>query len=193
MTNPDILAIIAIGVSILTLGVSILTFAANAFLSRYLAKKYGDVAGAEAAIKYQQEQAAKARVVALQSLLNEIERIRKLADHNSKQIVGSGVQRVFRMPTTAFETAFFSRESVLLENWKDSSDSEILASAIDYLNEADSINVLADLYLGLVRGLSSDEKRRRNDIITQVASKCQEISGILNRLEENLRREESLE
>lgn len=186
MANSDILAIIAIGVSILTFGV-------NALLSHYLARKYGDVAGAKAAIKYQQEQAAKARVVALQSLLNEIERIRKLADHNSKQVVGSGVHSVVRMPTTAFETAFLSGESVLLENWKGDSDSEILASATDYLNEAYSINVLVDLYLGLVRGLSSAEDRRRNDVITQVASKCQELSGILNRLEENLRREEGLE
>jgi len=180
MANSDILAIIAIGVS--------------ALLSYYLAKRYGDVAGAEAAIKYQQEQAAKARVVALQSLLNEIERIRKLADHNSKQVVGPDVHNVVRMPTTALETAFLSGESVLLEKWKDDSNFGILASVTDYLSEAYSINALVDLYLGLVRGLSTTEEHRRNDTIRQIASKCQELSEILSRLEENLRRElEALE
>ena len=169
--------------------IAIVTLIVSIIASYLLARWFGDVAGTKAAIKYEEEKAEKARVVALHSLLNEVGRIRHLAHHNSKQFIGPEVHSVVRLPVTALETVFLSGESVLLEKWQDNIASEVLASVTDYLTEAYSVNALIDLYLGLVRGLSSAEEHRRNEIISQIASKSQGLIEVLDRLEKGLRGE----
>lgn len=185
--------------------VAIATLIVSSGLAYYLAKKYGDVAGTKAAIEFEKEKAAKARIAALQSLLNEVIRIRDLAHHNSTLVHDShSIQSVVRMPVTAFETAFLSGESSLLDlldEGNSDSDEEFvsvgtpglrsvskpLASVTAYLTEAYSINALVDIYLGLVRGLSSTEKARRADAINQIIDKSQGLSEILDQLEKHLR------
>jgi hypothetical protein len=153
--------------------------------------------------RFRKEKAAKARIADLQSLLNEVIKIRGLAHHNSALVRDShSIQDVVRLPVTAFETAFFSSESSLLDEGSDDLDeesvsvgtpglrsvSEPLASVTAYLTEASSINALVDIYLGLVRGLSSVEKARRVDAINQIIDKSQRLSEILDQLEKHLRR-----
>ena len=182
--------------------IAILTLIVSSGLAYYLAKKYGDVAGTKAAIEFEKEKAAKARIAALQSLLNEVIRIRDLAHHNSTLVHDShSIQSVVRLPVTAFETAFLSSESSLLDEGNDDFDresvgvgtpglrsvSEPLASVTAYLTGASSINVLVDMYLGLVRGLSSTEKARIVDAINQIIDKSQGLFEILDRLEKYLR------
>jgi hypothetical protein len=174
-------------VDLVQVALSILTFLGSGSLAYYLAKKYGDVAGTEAAIEFEKEKAAKARIVALQSLLNEVMRIRDLAHHNSKltRHHGSSIQSVVRMPVAAFETAFLSGESSLFAEGKGDT-LEPFASVTAYLTEAYSINVLIDIYLGLVRGLSRAENSQRADVITEIVDKSQGLSEILDRLEKYL-------
>jgi len=53
-------------------------------ISVYVARKYGDVAGAVRMIQYEQERIEQARIAMLQSLINEVGRIRKVIEHNSQ-------------------------------------------------------------------------------------------------------------
>ena len=64
---------IAIGMAGLSLLVSI-----------FLSVRYGDVAGASKIIKEDKRKAHEASVTALRALLNEVSRIGRLAEHNSK-------------------------------------------------------------------------------------------------------------
>ena len=57
---------------------SVLTIIASFFV----AKKYGDVAGVNAAIKYEEEKTGKARSAALKGLSNQVALIRQLAQAN---------------------------------------------------------------------------------------------------------------
>ncbi|MFB0537194.1 MAG: hypothetical protein ACETWR_19710 [Anaerolineae bacterium] len=119
---------------------SIAGIVVGAIVSFFLAKYYGDVAGTKAAIEFEREKAAQAHIVALHALLNEIVRIRDLADHNSKLVrYSDALQSVVRLPVTAFETAFLSKESSLLAE-DEPNLSEPMASVTAYLTEAYSIN-----------------------------------------------------
>ena len=81
MTEQSLtLDVVAIVISVLALAASVLGW----FVNRRTARKYGDVAGTEAAIKYEEEKANKARIVALRSMLAEVDRIQLFVSHNKK-------------------------------------------------------------------------------------------------------------
>jgi hypothetical protein len=102
--------------------------------SYFIARKYRDVAGTLITLKKQEQHAARARVTALQHLLNEVARIRKLANHNSELVHGE--TGIVKMPMTAFETAFVSGSSDL------SVSSDLLDAVTDYLVKADTVSLI---------------------------------------------------
>jgi hypothetical protein len=127
--------------------VAIIALLMSVVVSIVVSRKYGDVAGTKAAIAYEEQKTARARVVALQALVNEVGRARKIAAFNVEmQPHQSGV----KMPTVAFETAFLSGESILLGGWLQASGSELLESVTTYLVVASSINSFIDVHLSLV-------------------------------------------
>jgi len=103
-----------------------------------IAKKYGDMAGTLAARRFQEEDAKRAGVTAFQSLINEVVRIREVANHYQSPDfdTASGVPK---LPVTALETAFVSGSPGLVAG-------EGLVKAVsEYLVLADSINWLGEL------------------------------------------------
>ena len=151
------------------------------------AKYYGDVAGTRAAIEFEKRKAVQANIVALKALLNEIARIRSIAGRNSELVRhNKSFQTVVRIPVMAFEVAFLSKESSLLEEDENVS-SEILDTVTAYLTEAHSINTLVEVYIRLTAGLSSQEARWRAEIVTKIVDKSKALLSILQRLESHLR------
>ncbi len=71
---------------------------------------FSDVAAVITTLIYQNHKAKKARLTVLRALANEVERIRKVVEHNGQLKVMDTVQPVTRMPMVAFETAFVSGE-----------------------------------------------------------------------------------
>jgi hypothetical protein len=101
----------------------------SVFVSYFTARKFGGVAGQKTAKQYADQQANKARAIVLASLLNEIERIRGYARHNSKlQVDGVAKTLPVTLPTTAFERAFFSKDAIVFGEPQAISDSGLLAS-----------------------------------------------------------------
>jgi hypothetical protein len=96
-------------ISLAALIVSLISIA----MSFYITKKYGDVAGTEKMIAYEREKMTEARISALMSLRNEVERIEKLGQYNADLVPPSSDKPAVRLPTAAFETAFVSGESSL--------------------------------------------------------------------------------
>jgi hypothetical protein len=190
---------------VIGLAIAIFTLIVSSFVSFFLARRYGDLAGTKAAIEFEKEKAKQARITTLQSLLNEVLRVRDLAACNfTLEPNGKKIQGVVRMPVIAFETAFLSGETSLsvkrivdLEGKPASVETpglytvaEPLASVTAYLKEAYSINALVDIYFGLVRGLSSEEESRRAEVINQIINKSRALHDkTLNRLEKVLERE----
>ena len=149
---------------------SILTFAISGGLAYYLAKHFGDVAGTNAAIKYEKEKAAEERAAALHSLRNEVARIRKLTEYYKKPFADIGVPK---MPMTAFETAFVSGSPGLVAG------SELLKAVNEYLVHADIVNSVIDMYL---------IKEHRGEF-SDITRACDPLAEILDRLDECLKRE----
>jgi hypothetical protein len=171
----------------------VITLIVSSAIAFFLARHFGDVAGTKAAIEFEKEKAAKARVAALQSLLNEITIIRALATKNSELVHDSPkenvllTQSVLRMPVTAFETAFLLSESSLLDERSDLS-SELLAPVKAYLTEAYSINALIDIHFGLVGGVYGGESIGwKQDVIRNIKRKCKGLKETLDRLENCLK------
>lgn len=137
-----------------------------------IAKKYGDVAGALAARRFQEGDAKRARVAAFQSLINEVVRIREVTNHYQSPDfdTASGAPK---LPVTAFETAFVSGSPGLVAG-------EGLVKAVsEYLVLADSINWLIDKHL--IGGGNLGDFAIRQD--------WTRLSKILNRLSDCLQRE----
>ena len=173
--------IISIVISILAFIVSVVSI----YVSYLANKRYGDVAGTLITIKNQEQDAARARVTALRSLLNEVARIRKLADRNSEVVTQTGGIGMVRMPVTAFETAFVSGSPGL------SVSSDLLDAVTDYLTEADTINSLIDTYLWLAPavGAATYATSARSDAVNRVKDISNKLSDILKRLDERLKSE----
>lgn len=173
----------------------------NIVVSIFLVKKYGDVAGAKEIIKYEEDKATKARIIGLQALLNEVQRIRKLAEYNSAlkydRVKGpqQDVVNVLKMPVSAFETALLSRESSLLVAGEHDPDSEPFSSIAAYLTEAQAINQHVDTYYRLLRGLGAIAGTggygagARDKALGQIKESSQALPEILDRLEKHLIRE----
>ncbi len=172
--------IVSIIISILAFTVSV----ASIFVSYLVAKRYGDVAGTHAARKYQEQDAARAHIAALRSLLNEAARIRKLADGNSVVTQTGGIGMV-RMPVTAFETAFVSGRPGL------SVSSDLLDAVTDYLTEADAINSLIDTYLWLAPAVGAADyaTSARSNAVDRVKDISNKLSETLDRLDACLKSE----
>lgn len=103
-----------------------------------------DVVAFFAAQRYQKKEVKKARLTAFQSLLNEVERIQKVINHNCQLKTDDTIQPVIKMPMVAFETAFVSGEGGLNAN------EELLQETTSYLAFANSINSFVDIYIALI-------------------------------------------
>ncbi len=165
-------------------------FVASVLISYFLARYFGDVAGTEAAIAFEKEKAKKARIAALRALLNEIEVIRGLAQQNSEINPTKGSQVVvLEMPVTAFETAFLSSESNLLDDW-DAELEQLLVSVKAYLVGAHAINTSRDYYLTSVgQPISGASDQWRNIAASEIKEKSCNLLKTLNQLEALLKQE----
>ena len=179
----NVIAMLLSGIAIVA---SIIMGVVTLVASKNIAKKYGDLAGSQAAIDYEERKAAEARTTTLRALRNEVARIRKLGEANS-QIRNDGLGMA-RMPTTAFETAFVSEPSGL------SVDPELLDAVVDYLARADAINSRIDTYLGLgaALGQSNYAAEIMSDAAQQTRDKSKEILEILGKLDALLERESKI-
>ncbi len=159
---------------------------AGVLLSCVVAWKYGDVAAVRATRKFHEEDAKKARLTALQSLMNEVARIRKLVEHNSQllPLTNAPVKSLTKMPIAAFETAFVSGRHGLAVS------SHLLNAVTDYFTHADSINLLVDIYVaGIPSGTAVSQTRRRT-AVHKIAEICtDELPRILDQLETHLQHE----
>ncbi|MFB0534578.1 MAG: hypothetical protein ACETWR_06320 [Anaerolineae bacterium] len=135
-----------------------------------IARKYGDVAAAKATREYQEELAKKTRVAALQSLRNEVVRIRELTKYHIEPLG----QSVPEMPVVAFERAFVSGRAGV------AAGEELVKVVSEYLVRADLVNSLIEMYLhSLNKGI------RMGDI----RGACGPLPEILDRLDDCLQRE----
>ncbi len=154
---------------------AVLVSIAGIIVSYCVAKKYGDLAAVDATRRFHEEDAKRARLTALQLLVNEVERIQKVVDHNRQLESIAKIQSVTRMPVAAFETAFVSGERGL------SVSKELLQAVTDYLACADSINSLVDIYPASITKLGT-QLDRTGDIIQQI------VEASEHKLPENLER-----
>jgi hypothetical protein len=149
---------------------SVVSLVVNMVVVYLVARMYGDVAGAKAARKFQEEDAKRARRAVFQSLRNEVVRIRKLAEYYRTPDTSA----VPKAPVAAFETAFVSGSPALAAR------KELVDAVCDYLVRADRINSFVDMYLH-----SLDKGVTFSDIIMA----CDPLPEILKRLDDCLRRE----
>lgn len=147
----------------------------NIIVTIIVAVVFGDMAAVYATRRFQKKEAKRARLTALQSLVNEVERIQKVVDHNRQLESIAKIQSVTRMPVAAFETAFVSGERGL------SVSKKLLQAVTDYLACADSINSLVDIYPSSITNLKT-ELDRTDDIIQQI------VEASEHKLPENLER-----
>ena len=176
-----VISCISIGISMI---VSIITLVVSNRKNEAIAKKFGDVAGAIKTIEHEKKQADEARVFALQSLLNEVERIRSLAEHNSQLIPDAQSQPITKMPVSAFETAFVSGMPISVVS------QELLDIVPDYLTRADSINTLVDVYIAGTPSGENVSKQRMRAAVTETKRICtDELPRILGQLSNALQRE----
>jgi hypothetical protein len=164
---------IAIVLSVLSLVVSVVAV----IVGYVTARKYGDMAAVKATRKFHEEDVARARVTALQSLINEVERIRGVVGHYDPSDTHAESRGVPKMPVAAFETAFVSGTPTL------AASKELVRAVCDYLVHADSVNSLIGMYQpGPVMAPG-------RVTFQDVCRACAPIPEILNRLNGCLHRE----
>lgn len=152
--------------------IPVVSLIASSFVAYFVAKRFGDVAGQDAARRFQEEDAKRARVTAFQSLINVVARIQKLVEYY--QSPDFGTRGVPKLPVTAFEMAFVSGSPGL------AASSELLDAVNNYLVLADSINSLIDIYLA---------SQTRVGNLGEIRRACPPLSEVLNRLGDYLQRE----
>ena len=154
----------------------VLGLVVNVIIAFLVAKWYGDVAGTEAARRFQEEDAARARVAAFQSLISAVGRAREVVD-----CIMDGVSATIpRMPTAAFEVAF-------VPGWPGLPASPKLVDVVnDYLVIADSMNFAFDLYVSRGGGEWANHMGTRPLVFE---SSGESIVEVLDRLEDYLERE----
>jgi hypothetical protein len=157
--------------------VSVVGLIVSVGVAIFVAKNYGDVAGAKVILEAQAKDAARARVAAFQSLVNEVERIRAVVGHYNPSDVRAESRGVPQMPVAAFETAFVSGAPAL------AASEELVRAACDYLVHADSVNSLIGMYQpGPVMAAG-------RVTFQDVCRACAPIPEILDRLDDCLRHE----
>jgi hypothetical protein len=185
--EENIVGIIAILTSVLAIVVSVIVSKRTLDKSEETAKKYGDVAGTKAAIEYEEQKTAKARAVALQALVNDVGRARKISDFDTQILPHQGA---IRLPMLAFETAFLSGESILLGEWLQASGSELLESVTTYLAAASSINSLIDVHLSYSTGAGhASTTNLMHQACEDIRKQAGELDQILDQLDRQLRAE----
>lgn len=157
--------------------VSVVGLIVSVGVAIFVAKNYGDVAGAKVILEAQAKDAARARVAAFQSLVNEVERIRTVVGHYDPSDIRAESRGVPKMPVAAFETAFVSGTSTL------AASEELVRAVCDYLVHADSVNSLIGMYQpGPVMAAG-------RVTFQDVCRACAPIPEILDRLDDCLRHE----
>ena len=167
LTMETILSIISIGVSIAA--------------SYYISKRFGDVAGTQAAIQYEKEKEKQSRSLALLALHNEIQLICELVEANQQVNPHDSTCSVLKIPTIPFETVFFSREPILAEINKG-----LLDSVTRYLRQAYQVNNLVDMYLSARTGGDRAIASESHMFINSIQEKSPEILDILKNIDNQL-------
>jgi hypothetical protein len=141
------------------------------------AKRYGDVAGTLAARRFEEEDARKARNLALKALLNEIGLVRKLAKSNTiTETKFPAFRGVARIPVAPFETAFISgRPALDVRN-------QTLDAVTEYLSNAYYVNALIDIYLTTPLGAGSAAMSYARYILKRVEETCTALPDVLDRM-----------
>lgn len=148
----------------------------NIIVTIIVAAALGDIAAVYATRRFQKKEAKRARLTALQSLANEVERIQKVADHNRQLNNGTPIQAVTRVPVAAFETAFVSGGRSL------DAGNELLQAVTDYLACADSVNSLVDIYPASIGGIGTSGTGYSSYVIEKI------VEASKHKLPENLER-----
>jgi hypothetical protein len=154
-------------------------------LSVWATRKYGDLAGTTEMIRHEQQMDARKRLGAVDVLLSELARIKCTLLHNSQPIGEQSTEvRVLKVPITAFETAFLSPDSPLLER-VDFHVSELSESVYDYLIAADHINALVDVHLESISVADSNHPAARMGRVAgeQAAKMSTALLDLLPRVE----------
>jgi hypothetical protein len=145
---------------------------------------FSDVAAVITTLIYQRWQSKQARLTALRSLLNEVERIEKIAAHNSGLSPAHFAQPVTKMPVAAFETAFVCGKPTV------GGGSELLKAVTDYLACADFINSLVDIHVAGATIGEGAGGHRVTQSVRQIVEYCRgDLPGILGNLERLLQHE----
>lgn len=110
-------------------------------LSYFLAKSFGDKAGTQAAIEYEEEKSARALKAALQNLSQEALLAYSTAEMNANKNIA-----FYKLPTRIFEQSLLSRESPLFSLEDSKKLSWITISIRNYLTQAYLINTQIELY-----------------------------------------------
>lgn len=156
----------------------------NIIVTIVVAVAFGDMAAVYATRRFQEKEAKRARLTALQSLVNEAERIQKVTDHNRQLNKGTPIQDVTRMPVAAFETAFVSGGRGL------DAGNELLQAVTDYLACADSVNSLVDIYPASIAGIGGSGTGYSKHIIEKIVETSEhKLPQNLERLRTYLREE----
>jgi hypothetical protein len=151
-------------------------------ISVYLAKRYGDRAGTDAAIAYEEQREERERVAALQALLNQVTLVRKIADLNSdRDDYVTHLADFVELPTKAFETAFVSEKPPL------SSKPELLEAVNDYLSKAYVVNSSIDFLARIEVTPISENSREPQRVFRDIRDNCRELATILDELQDRLR------
>ena len=148
----SLVAFFAVWLATGDLGIAIALMAVP--ISFLAAKHYGDVAANKATLAHAEEQARQARIMAFLALINETGRIGDLARHNL-DLLADGAPRLgysaVKMPTVAFETAFFSKEPLFRDLRQDPTTyADLILAVRRYLTEASAINSLVEMRLASV-------------------------------------------
>lgn len=150
-------------------------------ISVYLAKRYGDRAGTDAAIAYEERKEERERVAALRALLNQLGLIRKIAELNADR---DGYVAHFsdfvELPTRAFETAFVSENPPL------SSQPELLGAVNDYLSKAYVVNSGIDFLARIEATPISENSQEPQRLFRHVRDSCRELVPVLDGLRDCL-------
>jgi hypothetical protein len=178
MIEQGVIDVSNAAVSIVLSVASILVSIASIVISVYVAKKYGDVAGAARMIQYEQERGVHARISTLRSLINEVDRIRKLVEHNSQS------KPALKVSTAPFEIAFISGQSGLAPG------QELFNAVIDYLTYADIINTWISVCLAAMPSTQGAARTQAMDASLEIKRLCTDsVPPILDRLKDALQRE----
>jgi hypothetical protein len=149
-----------------------------------IAMFYGDLAGNNAAIEYEERKEKEKQVFALKALLNQVELVQMIAKSNTGRI--SYRPRLYsfvELPTQAFETAFVSDKPLL------SRQDELLEVVNDYLSKAYFINSKIRFLTRLETTGMPETMSAPQEIFHKVQENCEELADVLDKLENSLKAE----